>query len=711
VSELHDRLNELAGRGTPRGFDAVLGEAAETARRSGADRIAAVPDLGSESDDGDLDAIPFVTTEPIRRRRRPLGSLIAAAGVATLLLVGTFAVSALIGSGGGSGSAEGAVRRLADALSHEDPLAAADVLAPSEVRSLHGTLDAAAQKAKELQLVQTAGAPLSGVDFDVSGLKLSSQSLGDGYEKVTVDTGTFSASTHKTRFSPLMQKILREADDNSAQADLATLAASDDLPTFVVAIREEGRWYVSTAYTVLEYAREVNKLPAADFGSGVRDVATLGADSPDAAVQDAMRALQAEDWSKLMTMVSPREIPFYDYRAAFTELIRRNQDESKGTGTTPAFTIGSMKTTADVSGDTAKVTLTASGTTPHGTWSLDGGCFKASNNDATDPQFQYPVTCGVASSLTYFSVLAFPLMGADPGSQFTAVRQDGRWFVSPVGTVLDVVDRTISQLDKRTVYSILNVPDRIPFDGALALGRPVVLSASPAMRGLQVLSFEGHRGEALLGLATSKATGGKSTGETYYEIPAGARVFGPDGSEIAGAGNLLSGHALTLPADGTYKFVLQMRLFTVNDLGDVTVTIWHTADAPAEAKTDRGSESCDYMLLGSSCSSSSGTATPVGPADTSSGNGVTCTTEGSARLCTSPVILVPTSVVGNGDTCTSTATEKVCTGSAGTSGSIGLPLVDPGSGSNSTVTPTTIAAGSSGDNSRSSSETSSVPHG
>ncbi|MDQ1382500.1 MAG: hypothetical protein QOJ71_3219, partial [Actinomycetota bacterium] len=547
MSELHDRLNELAQRGTLRGFDAVLDAAAEEAERASVDRIAAVPDLDTERDDSDLDTIPFVTTEPIRRRRRPLGSMIAAAGVAALLLVGTFAVSALVGSGGGSGSAEGAVRRLADALSHEDPLAAADVLAPSEVRSLHGTLDAAARKAKELELVQTAGAPLAGVDFDVSGLKLSTQALGNGYEKVTVDSGTFSASTHKSQFSPLMQQVLRTSEDNSAQSDLAELASKENLPTFVVSVREEGRWYVSTAYTVLEYVREINQLPAADFGSGVHNVSTLGADSPDAAVQDSMRALQAEDWSKLMTMVDPSEIPFYDYRAAFTELIARSKScgtsdnpcqEGGTTSPTPAFTIGSMKTTSQVSGDTAKVRLTASGTTNNGTWSLDGGCYKASSDDATNPQFQYPVTCGVGSSLTYFSLLAFPLRGADPSAQFTVVQRDGRWFVSPVDTVLDVINQTISQLDRRSVYAMLNVPDRIPFDGALALGQPVVLSFSKPTYGGRVLSFDGHRGEQLLGLAKSQAaSGSQSTASDYQDSFASARVFAPDGSEIVDAGN------------------------------------------------------------------------------------------------------------------------------------------------------------------------------
>ena len=75
-------------------------------------------------------------------------------------------------------------------------------------------------KRPELQLVQTAGAPLAGVDFDVQDLKLSTESLADGFAKVTVDQGTFTASTHKAQFSALMQKVLRASHDNSTSAEL-----------------------------------------------------------------------------------------------------------------------------------------------------------------------------------------------------------------------------------------------------------------------------------------------------------------------------------------------------------------------------------------------------------------------------------------------------------------------------------------------------------
>ena len=606
MTDMRDALNELARRGAPRGFDEVLAGAAESAERESAAR---------DSEGDDLDAIPFVMSEPpARGRRRPLGSMITAAGVAVLLLVGALAVSAVVGSGG-AGSAESAVRQLADAVSHEDALAAADVLAPDEVRSLHGTLDHAARKASDLQLVQNASAPLAGVDFNIDGLNLSTQSLGDGYAKVTVDAGTFAASTHKARFSALMQKVLRDSSDNSSQTDLAKLAADQNLPTFVVAVRRGGRWYVSAAYTALEYVREEKQLPAADFGSGERAISTLGADSPDAAVQDSMRAFQSQDWSKLMTMVSPSEIPVYDYRNALTTLAQRNKAESGGS--TSSFTIDSMTTDSQASGDTAKVLLRASGTTDSGHWSLDGGCYLP-----PDWPRAVAVTCGGGGRL---GLRASPLSALDDQSRITVVKQNGRWFVSPVGTVLDVIDRWITQLDRRTLYTLLDIPNQIPPDGALTLGQPIVLRAGTNLD-TKVFTFDGHNGESLVGLATTTAPPSKSSGKSSVpslgdEFPAAeVRVFAPDGSEIHDAGGILGGQPLTVPAEGRYTVVVQ-KFIAAGSAADVTVTIWDEQDAPAAAKQNRSyaSTPCTYTIVGSSCQSyaSASTGTSVaGPTPT-----------------------------------------------------------------------------------------------
>ena len=102
MSELTDRLMTLAARGTPRGFDAVLDAAKQATSFEVVD--------GGSDDDGpgvalpDRDSVPFGTLEPVERRprRRPLTSMIAAAGLAAMLVVGLLAVSAVMGGGGGA---------------------------------------------------------------------------------------------------------------------------------------------------------------------------------------------------------------------------------------------------------------------------------------------------------------------------------------------------------------------------------------------------------------------------------------------------------------------------------------------------------------------------------------------------------------------------------------------------------------------------------
>jgi hypothetical protein len=593
MGDLNDALNELAGRGTPRGFDDVFAAAERDAARG------SLPGVDSSTGNGDdLEPIPLADVEPVARPRRPLHSVIAAAGIAALVLVGGLAVNAAVGSGGGAGSPESAVRKLADAISHEDPLAAADVIAPDEVRSLHDTLSHAEEKAAELQLVETAGAPLAGVDFNVTGLDLSSQSLGDGVAKVTIDAGTFTASTHKAQFSPLLQKALRNSNENTAQSDLATLAHEKNLPTFVVAVRRNGNWYVSATYTVLEYVREANDLPAADFGSGARAVASLGAESPDAAVQDAMRALQRRDWSKLMTLVAPDEIPVYDYRAALTALAQQN-DSTGGAG--GWFTLDSMTTSAQVAGDNATVTLHAAGHSDSGSWSIDGGCFKATEKESDVGAYSY---CDGSEGA--YGALFFPFAPLGPNTSISLVKEDGRWFVSPVDTVLDAVNAWIDTLDRRTLYTMIGVPGSLPADGPLVLGQPVTFA--PADRGLRILSLDAHKGEVLIGQGGNPfmfgpVPQGSDTGYVYV------RVYGPDGSELYDANGILDGQSFTVPADGRYTFAFQNFA-----RGTGTATVWDYADAPASVKqlSPGGRPTCTYGPNDVSCASGGISVPPSG---------------------------------------------------------------------------------------------------
>ncbi len=294
-------------------------------------------------------------------------------------------------------------------------------------------------------------------------------------------------------------------------------------------------------------------------------------------------------------MLPPNEIPVYDYRAAITSLVDQGSQSN--------FTIDAITTTAQVSGDTAKVTLQASGTAKSGKWSLDGGCFTPPHSGA-DTYVGLP--CG-SEPFAFISPLAMPFETMDRSSQISVVKQGGRWFVSPVGTVLDVVDRFVSSIDRRSLFTMLNIPDQIPPDGSLTLGQPVVVH-SGGVSGIRVLTFAGHAGEQLLGLATSPTTSpttspAKPT-SPFPDIPAASvRVFAPNGAELDEAAGIVGGQPLTLPADGTYIVVVETD--GVGGPGDATVTIWDAANAPAGAKVKTNTfGSCSYGIMGSSCSSS-----------------------------------------------------------------------------------------------------------
>ena len=297
MRDLKERLEALAARGRARGADDVLQAARKAASEAGANgAVAGGADMvGDDTNDitGDLQVVPITMTEtaPRRRARR---SIFAAVGIAALLGVGTLAVSSLLG-GGGADSPEGTVRELASAVNNEDLLAAADVLSPEEVRTLHDSLKGASEKAAQLKLVDDASRPLAGIDLSVDKLGLSSEDMADGYAKVTVTSGVISGSVHQAELSQLVRDASDasgETNESNETVDLNSLASESDLPTFVMTVRHDGRWYVSPAYTVLEYIRVANHLPAPDLGSG--RAATLGADSPEQAVRAGLDAVRGE---------------------------------------------------------------------------------------------------------------------------------------------------------------------------------------------------------------------------------------------------------------------------------------------------------------------------------------------------------------------------------------------------------------------------------
>src|SRR4051812_33734405 len=492
------------------------------------DDMTDLPIIGDDAHDvHDAHDAPMVSTELEPRSR--MRTLVAVFGVAALVGVAGLAVASVFGNGGAA-SPEGAVQQLADAISHKDPLAAVDVLSPTEVRSMRETVKGATHRAADLKIVNDASTPLAGVDLSVDHLQLSTQPLADGYTKVIVSSGSLSAAAHTGELSKLLQDATRNADTSNTKTtvDLAQLARDEDLPTFVVTVRKSGRWYVSPAYTALEYAREIAGGPAAEFGSA-QTATNLGADTPEQAVTDAFRAWQASDWTRLMALAPPDELPVYDYRAWIAQVASDSE---------PDFTIDKLSTTtSSLSGDNATVKLDASGTMgsgeDQGTWQVGGTC-----PDYTDPQWSGSsdaqelftgdgsappsgleiCLAGDLGNMVPFGLMPYaigtPQVGNTGPVSVEVVRESGRWFVSPVSTVLKALDATIEHLDERSLYSLLGLSYELPPDGTIALDQPFTPPAGRALLAESVFAFDGTRGQQVIG-ETSAKDYGYASGELY----------------------------------------------------------------------------------------------------------------------------------------------------------------------------------------------------
>jgi hypothetical protein len=581
VSELRDRLEALATRGTRRGADDVLRAAQQDAETGMNENTSDHEATDMEIIDDDLvdDGLPVVTMESRSRKRKRFGSVVASAGIAALVGVGALAITAMIGSGGAD-SPEGAVRQLAEAVSHKDPLAAVDVLMPSEVRSMRESVKNITKRAADLRIVNEASKPLEGVNLAVNHLELKTEPLADGYAKVVITSGEFSAETHRAQVSPLLQKAWRDGQDGSTKTDLSRLTGDSGLDTFVVVVRQGGGWYVSPAYTALEYIREANHYPAADFGSAKAKNAELGADTPQAAVEDALHAWQASNWSRLIALAPPDELPIYDYRAMIA---------ASATDTEVDFSIDHLSTTATESGDTAIVKLDASGTTGSdgAKWQVGGSCAsfleQASNSDSGS---------GLCLSGDLAGTVPFGLMMMGGSAEtpktgpisISAVREGGRWFVSPVTTVLDVVDATVRNIDQRSVYTLLGLAYELPPDGTITLDQPFDVATNQSYYGAKVYEFEGKAGQQVIG----EFIGPKALADQYSYVY--GTIYSADG-ELSSSVDFQSvptglqqdpgyyyGSSAILPKTGKYRLVVEP--YSVSDAGSVTLTLWDLAHAP-----------------------------------------------------------------------------------------------------------------------------------
>ena len=430
----------------------------------------------------DTDAMASVVpadTTGKRSKGKMAGGLIA---VVALLGAGGFAVTKIVaGAHGGAGSPTEVGTRLMDSLAAEDALGVVDLLLPGERDTMRQPLIDIVDNLKRLGIADK-GASLSkvgGLDIAFEGVDVETTNTNvDDISDIRIRaTGTASVDGATV---PIGDLLIDEAFGGH-RPDLHSDAQTSDVDWKLATVKRDGRWYLSAFYSIAENAR-----------AGVGDIPTTGivahgANTPDGAVQAVFDAVHDLDVSALIATLNPNEAEALQrYSPMFVDAAQSTLD-----GLDAKIAFSDVKLTVNGDGDRRSVAvdgfkMTASGQGTDVTVDDHDGCMVITSNDTTID------SCKVAGTLND----AFGVLGLDKNEDvkslvktiqdafsdmkpigITVQNVDGKWYVSPIGTSLDILLAELTALDKNDLTAIIDgikkVVASLSTDGGLLGGESV----------------------------------------------------------------------------------------------------------------------------------------------------------------------------------------------------------------------------------------------
>ena len=379
-----------------------------------------------------------------------------------MLAAGGFALAYLMPQ---ANTPEDAVRNLVTAINEEDVLGALDALAPSERDLLRDTLVDVTGELRRLDVLDD-GADLNGVrgiDVEVNNLDLATTELGDGVSLVSV-AGT---ATYRVDPSELpIGSFVKEQTDGDLPDPVSETETIEGLS--LVAVEEDGRWYVSLLYSIADDARRDAELPVPAFGSGVEPE---GAESPEAAVRAMVDAGRTLDARRAIALLPPDEAAaLHDYAPLFLDDVEEAAAEARESSFT--LDVKTLDLSVDREGDEASVkvdrmVVEATSDGDRLRVAFDGRCITYSSDDDEEQRTCNQPGGPLASSLLLpFTGLgmgtADDVEGADDegssaalGLAIVVVERGGEWYVSPIRTVLRPLVDGLRALDRQDLEELV----------------------------------------------------------------------------------------------------------------------------------------------------------------------------------------------------------------------------------------------------------------
>lgn len=406
--------------------------------------------------------IDDIAVGPGHAGRPRSGRRVAGIGATIAALVGAVGITTVALNGAGSGGAstpDEAVRVFVQAAQQQDVLGMIDVVDPTEVPALRDAFESASSEAKRVQLLGEDFTldGVDGLDVVVDELTLSTEQLSTGVAVVTATGGIVTTAFDPSAFpyGPVLGELI---DVDVPSTSVTDLGQRDNV--FLATVQRDGRWFVSIGYTVAEYARRAADvdLPSATLAIGP------GFDSPDAAVTAFYRALAAFDFAGMVATAAPGEgdavieyAPLWlpasadvttaihddGYRFQFDDIgFTSSGDGDRQTLQATTFDLTGLVPPSDAAVSSDSETLRIQRSDGCTTWSGQGarrfidpiqpsmglaGDFTAVGDDAWRSCRAAPLGVSAVFSIGAGGLTELP--------DVATVRVDGRWYVSPLGTV------------------------------------------------------------------------------------------------------------------------------------------------------------------------------------------------------------------------------------------------------------------------------------
>jgi hypothetical protein len=406
---------------------------------------------------GSFEPVPVVAQPPKRSKGKLIGAGVA---VAALVGGGVFAFTQIRGNdaSGGAASPTEVGEALTAAMAAEDALGVVDLLLPGERATFRKPLIDMIDNLKRLEILSSEASlnDVGGLDIEFENIVVTSEPTNvDDIANINVKGD--STVTIDGKGVPIGDLLI----DKAFQGERPDMdAAPDDQPVDwnITTVEKDGRWYLSLFYSIAESVREGQDIPDSP-------IALNGASEPEGAVDRVLQSVSDLDLEGLLGTLNPREAEALQrYAPLFVDdaqqeidnlgldwKISDTQFKTKGDGKRRSVEVTGLKFELTMDGDTLEATYDGKCWEIVGTGEQISTC---EGEQGIDPLLEeFFADEESAKKLADTVTEAF----ADYEAPGIVVEQvGGKWFVSPIGSMFDLINGVLAALDKQELSDIID---------------------------------------------------------------------------------------------------------------------------------------------------------------------------------------------------------------------------------------------------------------